>query len=171
MPFPPLKSLALIAGCTALAACAGGSSRYPSLEIRPGERVTGTFEPEVPDAAPAPPPVASPELIARVSQLQAEASTAHADFLDTVPAARREAIAARGAPVASDAWASAQIALADLESIRSLAAIPLGELDVLYVDATLAGDLRAEIDTARDAVIALLTEEDAILAELRAAVR
>ena len=154
----------------ALAACASDSSRYPSLDIRPGERVSGTFEPVEPDA-PAPLPVASADLLTRIGELRTEAMAAHEDFLAAAPQARNAAIAASGSAIGSDAWSSAQVALANLDSARSRAAVPLGELDILFVEATVENEARSQIDAVRDAVIAMLLEEDALLAELRAKVR
>lgn len=163
MTFRPLVSF-LIA--VPLAACATPSDRYPSLGLRDAERVAGSFDP---DTAQAPPPAPAPpsaDLLARLAQLRQAAAKAHAEFLSAVPAAERLARAAGS--VGSDSWASAQVALAGLDSARSQAAIALGDLDVLYVDATLADEHRETIGAARAEVVALVEEEDALLARLRA---
>jgi hypothetical protein len=149
----------------ALSACATDSTRYPSLAQREAERVQGTFEPDTaaPAVTPAPPP--SADLIARLGQLRDQAASAHREFLSAVPGAERLAKAA--GDVASDSWASAQVALADLDSSRSNAAIALGDLDILFIDATLVADQREAIGAAREDVLRIVGEEDAVLARLR----
>ena len=72
-----------------------------------------------------------------------------------------------GAEVSSDDWAAAQIAMADLDSLRSITAIALADLDLLYADATLAFEQRQILAQAREEVTGYLREEDATLAELR----
>lgn len=125
----------------------------------------------LPAPAPAQPPIASADVQARLAQLEAEADAAHAAFITAAPRAHALAEAGSGADIESDAWAAAQIALADLDSQRSQAATALGDLDVLFVEATLEVQAREEIDRARQHVITLLREEDRQLAELRAKVR
>jgi len=158
---PPLFALAL-------SACAASSDRYPSLAIRDAERVEGTFEPDAGDAAAPAPSPPSAELVARLGQLREQAASAHREFLSAVPGAER--LAAAAGALGSDSWASAQVALADLDSARSKAAVPLGDLDILFVDATLAADQREAIATTRAEVVRLVSEEDAVLARLRARV-
>lgn len=154
-----------------LVACTDGSGRYPTLEIRPGERVARSSVPAEGDSSLRSPPAPSAQLVQHLAQLQGQASTAHAGFLSAVPLSRELADAAGRAEVGSDAWASAQVALADLDSARSLSAIALGDLDILYLDARLTGGARQEIDESRNAVLTILEEEDRVLAELRAEVR
>ena len=175
MSIRPTAALGPIVLTALLSACTTDSSKYPTLEIRPQERtvqrVEGTFQP-VPAAQDERPLIpVSADLLERLSQLQVAANIAHNDFLAAAPNARADATAAQGAEIGSDEWASAQIALADLDSARSRAAISLGDLDILFVEATVGFETRAQIDNARSSIIALLTEEDAILAELRAKVR
>ena len=161
-PALPLCAAILLAGC------AGSGDKYPSLAIRDVERA-GYF-----DAGPATPPEPrqppSGAVLEQVAQLRTEAAAAHWRFLAAVPGARRLANAA-GRAVESDSWAAAQVALADLESKRSQAAVPLGDLDLLFVDATLANVERTAIAAAREEVVALVAEEDAVLADLRGRVR
>lgn len=161
------QSICLCAALTVVAACASDSSRYPSLDIRPAERVQGTVNPVAPIEVPSPPAV-SGQALANIAE---RAGTAHANFLAAVPGTRRLADNAAGTEVGSNAWAAAQVALADLDSARSNAAISLGELDILYMDARLSNQALQEIDSARHAVLAMLGEEDRILADLRAKVR
>lgn len=153
-----------------LAACAAGSGNYPSLAIRDAERVEGSFESAAPVDTPPPPAPPSADLLGRLSQLQAEATSAHQAFLEAAPGARQAVAAARGAAVESNAYADAQIALADLDSHRSRAAVALGDLDLLFAEAALAFELRAPIAEVRSEVAALIAQEDAVLAELRGSI-
>lgn len=162
------RSSLLALSIVALSACASTNDRYPSLAIRDAERVTGAFE-VTPPAPPPLPPIA-PETAGRLGQLRAQAASAHQTFLAAVPGARRAVSAARGAPITDDRWAAAQVALADLDSSRSQAAIALGHLDLLFADAALAQVQREEIVGARAEVSALIAEEDRVLAELRGAI-
>ncbi|HCJ22795.1 MAG TPA: hypothetical protein DHV64_14940, partial [Erythrobacter sp.] len=79
--------------------------------------------------------------------------------------------AAAGSAIGSDSWATAQVALADLDSARSIAATALGDLDILYTAATVQAQDSAAIAAARETVIALVREEDDVLARLRAQIR
>ncbi|HCB77184.1 MAG TPA: hypothetical protein DEP68_00230, partial [Erythrobacter sp.] len=101
----------------------------------------------------------------------ADAQAAHTAFTDAVPAAERSVRAASGSSIGSDSWAAAQVALADLDSARSNAAIVLGELDTLYTAATVQAEDATAIVEARNTVIALVSEEDSVLERLRAQVR
>ena len=157
----------LCAAAALLTACAGESSRYPSLDIRPAERVRGTANPVAPIEQPAAPAV-SEQTLAGITE---RASSAHARFLAAMPNAQSRAQAALDAAPGDADWAAAQVALADLDSARSQAAISLGELDILYTDARLANQALDGIDSARRDVLTMLGEEDRVLAELRATVR
>lgn len=158
----------------ACAACSTASAdRYPSLAIRDIERVEGTFEPvptqqlDVPEVETG---LAGP-LDEHLAALVAQASDAHRDFTSAVPPAETRVAAAAGAAVGSDSWAAAQVALADLDSARSIAAIALGDLDILHASASVQAEDATAIDSARDQVIALVREEDAVLERLRGRVR
>lgn len=151
-----------------LSACATGDDRYPSLNVRPGERATGSFAAPEEQPTPSPVPEETAGLLAQVEKLQSEAEEAHGNFTQAAPQARTLVQSASGAATGSDSWASAQIALADLDSARSQAAISLASLDVLHMDATLGGTALAAIDSARTSVLEMLQAEDATLAELRA---
>lgn len=158
----PLVSLAVLAGC------ASTSGDYPSLAQRPAERVQGAFTPDSAGAAPLPPVLPSADLVARLADLQRQARAIHAEFRNAAPGAERLANAAgsRG----SDSWAAAEVALSDLDSIRSRVAVALADLDALWVDATLEAGPREAIGAARAEIEALVAEEDAVLARLRARV-
>ncbi len=147
-----------------LAACATPGD-YPSLAQRPAERVEGSFTPDDSSVQPTAPLAASPDLVARLADLQRQAKAAHGEFLRAAPGAER--LAARSGATASDSWAAAQIALADLDSIRSRVAVILADLDSLWVDATVEATAREAVGSARDSVEALVAEEDAVLARLR----
>ncbi len=173
-PTMTLDRRCLLSGTTAIAmaallsGCASSKAIYPSLAIRDGERVQATFTSNAQQQIQ--PERASPsnDMAARLLELQATASRAHQMFLDAAPGATALVIGASNAALASARWSDAQVALADLESARSQVAVPLGDLDLMFVDAALAFEQREAIDTARNKVIAILDEEDRVLAELRA---
>ena len=155
-----------------VAACASASGDYPSLAIRDAERARGTIDAPQPEPTPPPAPkVVSADVLERIAAYRAEAVVAHRAFVNAAPAARRAVAAGAGAARASDAWAAAQVALADLESHRSLTAVPLADLDALYAEQATGFDPVAEVAEARDAVVALVVEQDAELANLRARIR
>lgn len=147
-----------------IAACAAGGGRYPSLELRPAERVAGTFTPVPQAEGPAPMPEGT---LGKLGALEATARAAHARFVEQTPSARAVVAAGRGADVSDNRWGAAQIALADLDGIRSEAAIALGDIDLMFVDATLADSDREAIERSRQAILALIAQEDTVLAELR----
>ena len=150
-----------------LAACASAPGEYPSLAIRDAERVTGTIatpEPYVPPPAPAP-------VLDRLAQLTGEAASTHSAFLSEAPRARRTVSAARGASAGSENWAQAQVALAGLEAARSQAMVALADLDRLYVDAAVEATELDRIAAVRKEVIGIVEAEDAVIAELAAALR
>jgi hypothetical protein len=161
------RLLASVGPAMLLTACASAGD-YPSLAQRPVERIEGKFDTDSPEPAPAPPPAPSADLVARLADLQRDAASLHARFVESSPAATRLAAAAgaRG----SDSWASAQVALADLDSLRSQVAVSLAELDGLWVDSNVEGGPREAIGTARDSVEALVAQEDEVLARLRSRV-
>lgn len=105
--------------------------------------------------------------LGRLGALEASARAAHARFVEQAPAARALVTAGRGADASDNRWGAAQIALADLDGIRSETAVVLGDIDLMFVDATLADSDRVAIERSRQAIVALITQEDAVLAELR----
>lgn len=155
-----------------LAACASAGKEYPSLAIRDVERAQGQFEPAPPAPLDVPEiPDAGGPLSERLGGLSAAATSAHQAFLASAPRAARLADAAAGAPIGSDAWAAAQVALADLDSARSATAIVLGDLDAIMVGKAVQAQDVSAIQRVRDQVIGLVGEEDETLARLRAQVR
>lgn len=176
MPMIDRKTFVIPLLLTALAGCAGsgsGSGKYPSLAIRDIERVQGTFEPvgaeqlDVPKVEVA----YSGSLLDRLSALVGQAEDAHRVFTAAVPVAEQLANAANDAEIGSDAWASAQVALAGLDSARSDVAVALGELDILHAARAVQAEDVGAIDAARGKVLALVTIEDATLERLREHVR
>ena len=156
-----------------LAGCATADEEYPSLAIRDVERAQGQFETGEParlDIAPVETAFDGP-LPETLAGLVDAAAEAHEEFTSVQPRAARLVAAARGSGVGSDSWAAAQVALAELDSARSQAAIALGDLDTLYVAARTAAEEADAIDAARNRVIALVEEEDAALADLRDRIR
>ncbi len=170
-----LRLPALAVATFALTACAADQGRFPSLDKRPAERISGTSDVVAAEAAatPAPPPeiAPSPELAARLGQLVGRIETVHQRFLARRPAAAARVSAAAGAAVASESWAIATVALADLESTRSEAMIALADLDALWVTARIAGEEAPALAAGRDHAIALIGQEDEILAGLRGRLR
>jgi hypothetical protein len=158
----------------ALSACADG--KYPSLAQRPAER-------RVVAASPAAAPVAVPVPAALGNDLAGllkRTRTAHDAFLVHLRAARPLVDAAHDAPVGSASWLAANEALAELDTNRSDTVIALDQVDQLYVDDRVAhaledGDtgpalirpVAAAIGAARDSVLALIAEEDDVLADLK----
>ncbi|MEL7718790.1 hypothetical protein AAG604_10945 [Citromicrobium bathyomarinum] len=178
-------AIATLPAMGALAACATTpDSAYPSLGVREAEYesgefprptgdcapdgpapVTGQFEPTGPVAPPPPPPpVLSADLAERVVQLEEQARAAHADFEKAVPATRA---AVRGSgSVGSKAWGRAQVAYANLESIRARTAIPFADLDSMLAIRSVNGEPVEAVAKAHAEVARLIAEEDAILNEL-----
>jgi hypothetical protein len=103
----------------------------------------------------------------RIASHRSDAKAAHANFIAATGSTERLIRAARGSGPDSNSWAAAQIALADLDSLRSIAAIALGDLDLLYVDSSVEFARRTEIAEAREQVLVLINEEDRELARLR----
>lgn len=162
----PLSVMPLLALSVALGGCASGSDRYPSLAIRDVERVSGSFDvSESEDTAPA--PTLSADDLASIPAMVEAARAAHARFLEAEPAARRNVAAAAGTGVTDNRWSTAQVALAGLESLRSQAAVPLADLDRLHAEAATTFVVSPELQEARSEVVALISQEDQVLGELR----
>ncbi|QWC57585.1 hypothetical protein F7D01_11270 [Erythrobacter sp. 3-20A1M] len=158
--FATSLSLALM-----LSACAS-SGDFPSLAIRDAERAEGQFA--APEPAP-PPPLPAPlsaDMTQRLTQIVDQAQAAHSDFTKALPAAKRRVAAGLRAADGTDARGDALVALADLESIRTRTAVPLADIDILYTDEAVRGDLRDAVVEARATVTDLIAQEDAALAKL-----
>jgi hypothetical protein len=161
--------LLLSAASLMLAACAKDQGEYPSLARRPAERISGTAPVVTPSPVPAPPP--SAELTGNLDRLVAQARAADVRFRAIAPRTRSLVDAAAGAAVASESWSVATVALADLESQRSQAMIALADLDALYAAEGIKQGDTSVIAAARDQVIALVREEDAVLNQLKDGLR
>lgn len=159
-----LHRILALAPAALVAACAS-TGDFPSLAQRPAERVEGTFAPDTAEAAPPAPMAPSADLSQRLANLERDAAAAHAEFAAATPVATR--LAGASGATGSDSWAAAQVALADLDSLRSRAAIALAELDVLWVDSNVEPGPREAVGKARGAVEALVADQDAVLARLR----
>jgi hypothetical protein len=164
-----LSAEAMLQRCLALplfavlAACAGDQSEYPSLDIRPAERASGTMQPPPAEPLLTPPPSAT---LDRLAQLTRDAEASHKAFLGQVAGTRLAITAGRGAAVGSDAWARAEAALADVRAARAKTMASLADLDRLFVDAGTQGQATDRIGAARDRVEGLLASEDRTVGEL-----
>jgi hypothetical protein len=164
-----------------LAACAAAKD-YPSLERRPAERSTserqtGSATPVSPKTPPAPPAAPSVQLTIRLAQLVDQARAAHKLFAGKRANAERLVAEGGGGMPGSEGWSVATVALSDLESARSDAMLALAELDDLYTTETIAASQTGDqarttaVAGARDQVVALIGEEDDVLARLRGRMR
>ena len=158
--------LLLACASLALAACAKDEGTYPSLAKRPAERITATWPPAPPPPPPAPAPL-EPGTIERLDLLVAQARSADARFHGKEARARTLVTAAAGAPMGSEAWSVASVAVAELEVARAKTMQALSGLDSVYADTRTAGRDTAPIDTARQTVIAIVSGQDRVLADLR----
>ncbi|MBN8501610.1 MAG: hypothetical protein J0M19_10720 [Sphingomonadales bacterium] len=160
-----LASPLLLAASLMLTACASDDGIYPSLAKRPAERITGTWPPPPPPPLPAPPPLGAATLD-RLDRLVADARSADTRFYSKESLARRLVAAARGAPIGSERWVVATMAVSDLESSRAQALLAMAELDSLYAEARTEGRDVAPIETARNQVLAIIAGQDRTLDSL-----
>ena len=158
-PAVPLSAFTVL--LLGLTGCAAADDTYPSLAVRPAERAVDT-----PPAAPAPLPAPAPETLAAAQAALAQARAAHSRFQTLAASAGRRVAAGRGARYDSDAWAEAQVALAELDAARSQTAAALADLDLLLAEASNTLRDTAPIAAARDTALGLVREEDATLARL-----
>lgn len=159
-----------------LATACSTAGRYPSLEMREVERISGTATPVAGEASTQPPAQPAPqgELAARLDRLVADAREADRQFQSSRAAAQQAVAAADG--IASDSWSGASVALARLESSRSQAMVALADLDGLYTDARTAGPVAetpeaAAIAAARDQVGGWVAVQDQVIEGLAARLR
>ncbi len=123
------RALAPLAPLALLAACASDPTVYPSLAPRPVEKL-GFAEPATPPPAPT---AQDPALDRELAAITVKGNTAARDFDKAAARAETLARAARGAKVGSDAWITAQTAIADLDALRSSYGDTVGALDDLAV--------------------------------------
>lgn len=157
----------LLAGASlALAACAKDQGTYPSLAKRPGERIVASWPP-APPAPPPPPAPLDPATTSRLDLLVAEARSADARFHGKEARARKLVSAARNAPMGSEAWSVATVAVSELEAARAQAMVAMADLDSLYAAARTEGRDVTRIEAARDQVMAIIAGQDRVLESLR----
>lgn len=155
----------LAASALTLGACANDIAEYPALARRPMERVTGEIAPVVPKNEPGPAP--SAEAVGQIDSLVAAARAANARFRAHEGQASHLVRAATGAPMGSESWAVASVAVAQLESARSDGMVALAQLDAIYAAARVdAGDART-VANARETVMALVAEQDELISALK----
>lgn len=129
-PLLALAAAAVVAACTA-----PHGDGYPSLLPRPIEK-RGFADP-----APRPAPVATPDaaLDADLARTKAALAKAGSTFADKAGEAERLATRARGAAAGSEPWIAAQVALAELDTLRSGTAGALADIEKLAIDRAAAG--------------------------------
>ncbi len=113
------------------AACAAPrDDGYPSLLPRPIEK-RGFADP-----TPAPPPVAQndPALEVEIDRQRGALARAGMSFTAKADEAERLAARARGAAAGSEPWIAAQVALAELDTLRSGSAGALADIERLAID-------------------------------------
>ncbi|MBJ6121154.1 hypothetical protein [Sphingomonas mollis] len=159
-----MKKVALIV-VLALSGCAGDRGTYPSLAIRPTEKV-GFAEP-----TPPPPTVAKsdPALDATLAGMTAKLRAIVSGFDADAARAERAAAAARGRPVGSDPWLTAQTALAALDEWRAQASTLASDASQLASDraATLAPEYPG-VDAMQQAATAEATRQDGVIGRIQA---
>jgi hypothetical protein len=164
-----IVAMATLAPALLIAGCAARSD-FPSLARRPAEDAYRAAQATRP--APPPPAVVSEGLPERLAALLGSADAAHTTFESRRPAATRTINAAAGSAKGTESWSVASVALAGLESARSLAALPLADLDRLEADASNRAvegsdaDLKA-VRNAREKVDALVEAETLVIDSLR----
>ncbi len=165
-----LPCLAAIALPLTLAACASAGGDYPSLAIRDAERASGSAMPVQPAPVPPPPPIAT-GTSQRIAQALDQARKAHASFVAGTASAARIVSAARGARARADSWIAAQVALADLQSLRSQAVIAQADVELMFAQERLAEPDRITptaqaLGEARERIGGWVNEQNQTLARL-----
>ena len=155
-----------------LSACAATDARYPSVAVRDIERAEGQFEPVPSDTAatlevPAIPISFEGTLEQHLAKLVSDAKASNTRFQASLAPARTAVRGALNASYESNAWAAAQVALAELDGRRSETAIVLADLDQLYAAARIQNEDSSAIAAARGQVAAIILQQDRILAQLR----
>ena len=164
----PTAPLLLAAATLTLGACASDKQGYPSLARRPIERLSAA-PPATAAPITTPPPAPAAAVLGELDLAVAQARGADARFRQQIERTRALVGAARNAPVASEAWSVATVAVSDLESTRSDAMIALADVDSAYAHSRIAGEDTTAIAAARDQILAFVSGEDAVLADLRTA--
>lgn len=163
----PSPVIASALAALALVACAADKEPYPSLAIRPAERVSATMQPVAPTAEPTQPAL-SGAVLDQVGQLRAAAADANRRFQVAAHAAQAPVDAARGAAPGSEQWSVAQVAVSDAEARHNETVAALAGLDSLDVAAQTDGKARGDIETAVNEAAALVDSENRQLDALKA---
>lgn len=150
----------------ALAACATDEGTYPSLAKRPAERITATWPPAPPTPPPPPAPL-DPAVTNQLDLLLAQVRGADARFHAKEGRTRSLVNAAGRAPMGSEAWAVATVAVSELEAARAQAMVAMSELDSLYVTARIEGRDVTQIEVARNQATAIIAQQDRVLDSLK----
>jgi hypothetical protein len=158
-----LRSLSLLA-LLAASACSKDTTAYPSLGLRPVEKL-GFAEPEVKATVATPDPALDTDIVAIAGKLDAISTGFTRD------AAKAEALArtARGAAVGSDAWLAAQTALAGLDDWRAQSSALVTDIEQRATDR--AAKLQAEypaLTAIRDKAQAENDRQGATIARIQA---
>ena len=152
-PLSPLLFVTLLAGC------AGEQASFPSLAPRPAEKL-GFAEPETTPLVAAP----DPALDAKLAQAGGKLDGIVKGFDRDAAIATRAAAAAKGQPAGSEAWLTAQTALATLDDWRSQASALTSDVEELALEraaqlqpaypalAALQARARAEADRQGDTI-------------------
>ena len=144
-----------------LNACSDGG-HYRVLLPRASE--IGHASPSKTPAQTVPPRPADVALLAQLSSLEAQAQAGQAAFVQQRAKMAAKVLAARSAPMLSEAWVDAQQALSALEAARGPTLIARGALDSLAIHAIDTGSPGAqEIESTQKRVAALADEQDRVL--------
>ena len=134
----------LLCAPAALGACAGKSSDYPTFAMPVAESETGRVSMRFPEVTvPEPSQAKLPveplplELEARLAAIYAGAMRANSAFEGSAKSTSKLALAAKGAGVNSDAWAIAELSLADLTTQFSATELALADVDMLAAQAVI----------------------------------
>jgi hypothetical protein len=159
-----------LAAATLLTGCAD-RGKFPSLARRPAEDAYRTAR--APQPVPTPSATLSDGLASRLDGLRAQARQAHAAFEAARGPAARAVSLARGAAKGTENWSVASLAVAQLESARARAGLPLADLDRLETEAGnravdgSPADLAAVRETRKEVEALVATETGVIDSLLR----
>ncbi|MFU7527939.1 hypothetical protein [Qipengyuania sp. ASV99] len=151
----PILTSGLVAAL--LAGCAQSSDKYPSLAIRPAERVGA------PMTAPTPAPTTSAQAFERIKAAAEAARAVHQQFIARQPDALRRAQAARGLGMDDNRRAAAEIALSDLKSLHGQTALSLSDLDRLEFESASTFAATNDINAAQALVGEILSRQTALM--------
>ncbi len=158
----------LTCACLILAGCTSDEGPYPSLAKRPAERVTASWPPAPPPPPPLPQPL-DPAKRDKLGLMLAEIRSADARFHAKEDRVRSLVTAAKGAPMGSESWSNATVAVSELEAARAQAMVAMAELDSLYAEARITGLDVAPIEATRQQAVAIISGQDRVLESLKGA--